>query len=232
MAIKDEIREQRKKLKGQGFKAHISWFVTYYGAAAIAVITCIAVAVYFIFRIVTGKEQALGIVMINAGSFDLFSDEDAGTEIAEAFSEYAGIDTKKYNIYADLNEHLDISEDMDYSTVERIFALSASNQLDVMTADPEVYAYYSDAQTFEDLRDHFSEEELSEFEKIGLLYYGDSKDEEGNVIESHVPVGIICTDSNELKRAGAFKDSECITGIIGGCPHPETAREFIRFLIK
>ncbi|MCR5303846.1 MAG: hypothetical protein K6E33_04725 [Lachnospiraceae bacterium] len=230
MALKDEIREQRKSLKGKGIKAHISWFVTYYGMTVVLGIIASIILIYFLYTVFTAKKQGFGIVMINASSLDLFTESDAGEELASAFSEYAGIDPNKETVLADLNERLDISEDMDYQTVERIFALSASNQLDVLTADPEVYDYYSGAQTFEDLRNFLTEEELSYFEKNSLLYYSDSKDSDGNVVETHVPTGVYCTGSEALSRVDAFEEKECITGIIAGSLHPDRAVLFIKYL--
>lgn len=232
MSLKDEIREQRKSLKGAGFKKQASWFITYYGWASLLCVALLVFSVLFIRRILTSKEKILSIMMINSNSLELFSDTDAGDIISRGFEEYIGTDTDRYFVQTDMNESLAVSDNTDYQTAEMIFALSASGQLDIMTADPAVFEHYAKAQFFEDLREHLTESEFSRYREQGLLFYSDALDENGETLETHVPTGIICTGSKVLRDVGAYENSECITGIIAGSAHPETGKIFIEYLMS
>ena len=53
MAINDEIREQRKKLKGKGVKAHLAWFWEYEKIPTLAVLCVGAIVISLIYHYVT-----------------------------------------------------------------------------------------------------------------------------------------------------------------------------------
>ena len=59
MAVRDEIREQRQKLKGQGFKAHCEYFWEYYKIHTIVAVVAIILLVTFIRDIANRKPYAL-----------------------------------------------------------------------------------------------------------------------------------------------------------------------------
>ena len=57
MAVRDEIREQRQKLKGQGFKAHWDYFWEYYKIHTIVAV-CALIFIITIVRDITGKKPS------------------------------------------------------------------------------------------------------------------------------------------------------------------------------
>jgi hypothetical protein len=96
-----------------------------------------------------------------------------GEVIGEDFAGYAGIDTSSYNVLIDTNQTLSTSSynTYDVSTQERIMAITAAGDLDVMIADQSVFEQYARNSYMTDLRDLMSEDELKKYD--GYIYYVD-----------------------------------------------------------
>ena len=94
-SVSEEIRAQRQKLKGQGFKAHWDYFWEYYKIHTIIAVIVVIFLVTFIRDIANKKPYALYSLMINAVGLET---QDI---IQDGFAEYAGIDTSKEVVLTD-----------------------------------------------------------------------------------------------------------------------------------
>ncbi len=166
-SVNDEIREQREKLKGQGFKAHLEYFWDYYKIHTIVAVVAIIFVVTLIRDIANNKPYALNVLMVNS----------QGTEtqsyLQDGFVQYAGIDTSTEAVLVDTSSNV-ITSSIDSTTVatsEKIMALIAASELDVFVSDPSVAYHYASQDTFMDLRDVMTAEELDKYS--GRLFYVD-----------------------------------------------------------
>ncbi len=169
MAVRDEIREQRKKLKGQGFKAHWDYFWEYYKIHTIVAVIALIFLGVLIRDISNNKPYALYALFVNSKG------TDAQSYLQDEFSSYAGIDTSKEQVLVDNSANF-LSSSMDQTvlaTSEKIMALLSAKEMDVMVADEQTLYHYASQETFTDLRSVYSSDEIKELEDAGKLLYID-----------------------------------------------------------
>ncbi len=156
MAVRDEIREQQKKLKGQGFKAHWDYFWEYYKIHTIVAVVALIFVVTLTRDMLNQKPYALYAMFVNNQGME------TQTFLQDGFTEYAGIDTKSENVLVDTASNV-ITSSIDTTTVatsEKIMALISASELDVFVSDVSVAYHYASQETFMDLRDIFGADEL------------------------------------------------------------------------
>ena len=245
--IDEDKKGHWKDLEGQGFKAHWDYFWSYYHIHVI-IITAVIVFVFALVRdIVSQKPYAINAICINAAdyvdalpSISIFDDSTS-----ERFAEYAGIDTDEYSVSIDTN--VNFSKDgltsMDMTVSEKIFAQVASQDLDAMAADFDIFRSYARSQMFADLREVLEPSELEAFEEKGLVWYIDMaevtafdeysktgtdepfewKEADAPEMTDPVPSGLW------IKKPAA--DDGALCGVIVNTKRVETAVDFLRFLV-
>lgn len=194
MAVWDDIKKQHKKVRKKGFKAMLSYFWDYYKVPT-AVILIVAIFSFYLIRdMASNLPYGFYAMMINA---TLHPD---GEEIGDDFAQYAGIDTSSYDVLVDTNQTLSTGtyNTYDVSTQERIMAITAAGDLDVMIADQSVFEQYARNDYMTDLRDLMSEEELQKYE--GNIYYID-----GAIIQA------IQDETYEVEAESSSESSEAET---------------------
>lgn len=170
MAMSDEIREQRKKLKGKGIKAHIAWFWEYERVTTLIVLVVAGIAISLIYHFVTNKPYGFGVMFLNAVSQD-----DQQTTLAEGFMDYAGIDSSSEDVLADVTETLtpgdSSSSEYDMYTTMKIMAEISAEQIDVAIMDAWYFDYYAYQGEFLALNEVLDEAALEQYKD--RLYYID-----------------------------------------------------------
>ncbi|SHI92409.1 hypothetical protein SAMN02745229_03846 [Butyrivibrio fibrisolvens DSM 3071] len=167
MAVWDDIKKQHKKVRKKGFKAMMAYFWDYYKIHTVVVVF-VGLFTFFLIRdMLSNLPYGFYAMMINS---TLHPDSDV---IGEDFANYAGIDTTSYDVLIDTNVTLSTGEynSYDVSTQERIMAITAAGDLDVIVTDQSVFEQYARNDYMTDLRTLMSEEELSKYE--GYIYYVD-----------------------------------------------------------
>lgn len=167
MAVWDDIKKQHKKVRKRGFKAMLSYFWDYYKIHTIVILFVGIFAFYLIKDMASNLPYGFYAIMINS---TLHPDSDV---IGEDFAQYAGIDTQSYDVLVDTNLTLSTGEynTYDVSTQERIMAITAAGDLDVMVTDQSVFEQYARNDYMTDLSTLMSQEELAKYE--GYIYYVD-----------------------------------------------------------
>ncbi|SEQ11490.1 hypothetical protein [Butyrivibrio sp. TB] len=167
MAVWDDIKKQHKKVRKKGFKAMVSYFWDYYKVPTAVIIVIALFSFYLIRDMASNLPYGFYAMMINSTM------HPDGEVIGEDFAGYAGIDTSSYNVLIDTNQTLSTSSynTYDVSTQERIMAITAAGDLDVMIADQSVFEQYARNSYMTDLRDLMSEDELKKYD--GYIYYVD-----------------------------------------------------------
>lgn len=160
MSVNEEIREQRKKLKGQGFKAKLEYFWEYYKIHTIVAVVVMIFLVTLIHDIRNNKPYAFYAAAINStasGAQDILEKE---------FADYAGIDTENELCFIDttLVYNLELIDEVTIATSQKIMATMAASDLDVMLADSTLFTHYANQESFIDLTTLLSADELKRLE--------------------------------------------------------------------
>ncbi len=175
MAMNDEIREQRKKLKGKGIKAHLAWFWEYEKIPTIVVLAAAAIVISLIYHYMTYKPYAFGTLFLNASIQD-----DQQETLAADFLNYAGLDSSKEDVFADLMESLtpgdNTSSQYDIYSVQKIMAETAAKQIDTAVMDAWYFRQYAYNGEFLDLTTVLDSETLAKYE--GRIFYIDQAEAE------------------------------------------------------
>ena len=158
MSVRDEIKEQQKKLKGQGFKAHWDYFWEYYKIHTIVAIVVLIFVAITIRDIANNKPYAMYAMFINNKGME------TQNILQDGFAEYADIDTANYAVIVDTSSNFmsSIVDTTSVATSEKIMAMLAAHDLDVIVGDENTMGRYASQDTFIDLRTIYSEDELKE----------------------------------------------------------------------
>jgi hypothetical protein len=162
-----EIRaEQREALKNMTFKKKVAYFWEYYRWYVIGAIAGIAMLFSIVSHFVNQKPYGFYALMINSRDLD-------GTQMAEDFAAYAGLDTESFACFIDTNArtNINLTTEQEVAELQRVLALAMAGDLDAVVTDGPTFNYYTYALLFMDLREILSAEELEAYE--GRLFYID-----------------------------------------------------------
>lgn len=162
----DEIRQQQMKTKDMSLKGKLSYFWYYYRIHVLVAIIVVIMGGVFIHDIVSSKDYNFYGMMMNSSHLD--------SDILEtAFGEYAQLDMENYQCYIDTFSELSYQAHSEYdlATLQRTIAQVQTGDLDVMVTDAQLFYNFSFNSMLMDLRNIFTEAELSRYE--GNIYYID-----------------------------------------------------------
>lgn len=188
--MRDEIREERKKLKGQGVKAHLSYFFTYYKVPFVIVLLAAIFAVYLVSYYTQKKTDVFGILFLNTENTENASTgSDSSGEKLEDFTakveKALGINRRKQEISLNASRYQTPGThfaETDLATQTAILSGISTGSTDVLLMDAWNFNKYATGGSFLDLRNVLDENELSALS--GKLYYLDAS-EIGNEDESY-----------------------------------------------
>lgn len=195
-------------------KKKLEYFWMYYKIPFFAALFVLAAAGYFLYTKAAEKEYAL-----NAMLLDVHTDVAEDT-LEEEFASYAGIDMKKYDVLVATSLLLaDGTSNYAMACQSRFYGLVGAGELDVGMMLENNFVSFAGADAFLDLREIFSEEELTAFP--GLY-----RDGEGRVL------GIYGDELAKIREIGGYAnpDTRSIAGIIYNSGHMETAKQFLLYL--
>lgn len=230
--VNQEIREEQKQaLSTMSFKEKLAYFWDYYKIHTIAVICLIALAVSFVRQIAANKPYAFYATLLNA----VTGAENTDTSVIweNEFLEFAGIDAEAYRVCIDTTLSLSSANSgsqYEMANRQKIAAMMHAGDIHAIVADTETFESSAHVQTFFDLSDIFTADELAPY--ADLLYYTDAAafDEDSgrtltemeaaqkafyekvidhsdpSAMEKPVPVGIrIPTSGNKMADAGYYR---------------------------
>lgn len=229
--VVEEIREQQKQaLSSMSFKEKLAYFWDYYKIHTIVVICVIALTISFVRQIAANKPYAFYATFINAAT----DEENTDTSVIweNEFPEFAGIDAEAYRVCIDTTLSISAGSGSQYEMAyrQKMAAMMHAGDIHAFVADTETFESYAHVETFYDLSDIFTEEELAPY--ADLLYYTDAAafDEDSgttleemeaaqkafyekvidhsdpSAMEKPVAVGIrIPTSGNKLADAGYYR---------------------------
>jgi hypothetical protein len=220
-SLRDEVRLQREKLKGQPFSKKWEYYWGYYKVPAMIIVFCALIVGSIIHSVITRQDTVLSVAYINA--FPNVTDE----AFMEDFDTYLGLNTKKETTVLDSTYYIDEKYNSPYaSNYEQKFSARAmAGELDVVVADEEYFTTYGEQGFFQDLRLILSEEELAEYGD--RLFYLDVPYDD---TEEKVPVGINVTDAAKIVSTDSYPSTTAYLGIVTDSSYVENALSFLAYL--
>ena len=196
----------------------------------------------------TQKEAALSGAFINCHAL-------TESALSEQFAAYAQIDLRNSDVRLDD----DIFLSMDYTpasmaALESVFARIYAGELDFLAADTDIFQRCANntSDLFADLREYLDEETLAALN--GQIFYmdrsflkeledamGDGETYEAlrypdplcpEKMNDPIPVGIDVSGAEQIRRLYGILDRPLYLGIVSNAEHPETAAQFIDFLLN
>lgn len=229
-SVHDEIREQQKKaFATMSPKEKLAYFWDYYKIHTLVVICAVVFVISFIRQIQENKPYAFYAVFMNA--LNGLDSNDTNVMWENEFLEYAGIDSETYRVCIDtsITQSSDGSSQYEMATRQKMAAMMQAGDIHMIIADTETFEDYAHVETFYDLSQIFSDEELAPY--ADLLYYTDAAafdadtgttlaemeaaqkafytkvvdHSDPSAMEKPIPVGIrIPTSGNKLADAGYY----------------------------
>lgn len=251
MAMRDEVNEQKNKLKGKTFKEKLGYFWDYYKVHTFVTLLVVVIASVFIHDAITAKDYGFSATLLNAYASD---NQEA---LENEFAEYSNIDLDIYDCYIDTGSTLsyETMSEMDLAISQRLIAMAQTDAIDVVISDLEPFSNFSKGMMFVDLREELSEDEFAKFEPY-FFYIDAALEEEDDMIygedgmpqivdnsidhsdpssmKDPIPVGIHLEDSAKLKEWGCYpvKDSTPIFGFVYSSVRKDVSHLFLQYLTE
>jgi hypothetical protein len=172
--ISDEIREQRKKLKGQGLKAHLDYFWEYYKIQFLLVVLGLAVLIYMVNFFMSKKERVFGVTVLNVEANEEEGARTWSNDLSQDIVKLLDVNTSKERVDCDFSRYQAPGTSFnqaDMATQTAILSGISSSDIDVVIMDRYNFDRYVDGGTIQDLRDVLSKKELEKYQD--QIYYID-----------------------------------------------------------
>lgn len=248
MPVMDEFKEERAALKNGTPKEKLAYFWDYYKWYVIVGVIAVVFVVSLIHQIVTRKDTGFYALMLNASAYNYM---DSSENTAD-FAEYAGIDTKEYDIQYDTTVQIGTETGDDYNSNQKLMVYIAAAELDVMVSDAGSLAQYAYLGDFYDLRDFLSAEQLEKYADSFYYIDGAVKEEiqaasENNDLDYQpvygdphhpgdmadpIPTGLFLGEDCSLLKDYYFRGEDPAVSVLINTTRPEMASEFIDFLMQ
>ena len=215
--VEKEIREQQKsnpKKMNTREKADYLW--SYYKWYLIGAILAVVIVCTLIRDISYGsKPSYINAVIMNADpSFD------PADRLVPDLMDFAGVDPKKYRINIDTSMYISEAPETAQITMgseQKLAALYAAGEIDVMIAPESVFEHYPEADLFKDPFTILEADYIERLREKGFLPYykkenaPDTKENSGNENagkkDGEKCLGIIVNNSSYLNEIGIYYDS-------------------------
>lgn len=223
MAMRDEIKEQKKKSVDMTRKERFQNYMYYHKRHTIIGFFAAIVLIFLIRDIITGnKESMFEIAIINSEVSTI--DETFSND----FAAYLKIDSDKQDVTFDNSYaiNMEAADQMTVASSQKMVGIIQTGDLDALMGLSDMIDYYTYNAFVSNLEDVLSPELLAQYEAKGQVYY--AKTEEGN----EIPVGIKVGDSKRLKDAGIYRTAEPIISFAITSQRVDATIAFLNFLYE
>ncbi|MBE5884058.1 MAG: hypothetical protein E7291_06540 [Lachnospiraceae bacterium] len=251
MALMDEFKEERAALKNGTLKEKLNYFWYYYKWHVLGTLFALFLIIFFVQQIVSRKDIVFNAVMLNAS---ILTEEGM---YAQEFAEYADIDTDKTAALFDTSYQISErgSDEASYSSAQKLMVYVTTAEVDVMITDPGSFQKYAYNESFCDLREFLTKEQLAKYEPY--FYYADGKvveeiidayaNAEGDItlppypnpdkpeeMTDPIPIGIYLSSNERLLEHYYFRDGDegteqIVIGVYANTEHPENVLKYLEF---
>lgn len=220
MAVRDDIREHRKLLKGKGKKAYVEYFMMYYKWPTIIILCCCIILFSMVRNIIeNSKERTIYGIFMNCYP-------DANNELlADEFAAFLDINQKNHPIFFDigLTYNPDATTQIEMITPVKVMAIVDAKEGDFMINTEVSFSHFASNGYYLDLRNILTEEQINKYEK-DFIYF--DVENIGNI-----PVGINISDSNFVKDSSFYTHStNVIFSIFYNAEQIDNAMLFLEYI--
>lgn len=215
MAVMDEFREEREKIKYADRKTKIEYYLGYYYIHMLAIFFIILTIGFLIFLVATKKEIVLNATFINCDTSNQRKDFIIMAE------ERIGVDRSKQKIALDTTINFDnkLEETQEMPVILKSMDLG---QIDVLAANKSTFIYLANLGCFADIRETMTPEQIEKYKRAFVKITLDDK---------NVPVGIdlsILHGTRDVFKFGGKQSN--VIGIAQNSKDYEKAVQFIETL--
>lgn len=249
MPVMDEFREEREALKHGTPKQKIQYFFDYYKWYVIGGAAVLIFAGWLIHDMVTSTRYAFFGAFINT-----FEAEEQSEAFLADFREQLLPDSAKYTVGIDTSMSIAYgsADEETYVSVQKLTVYLASGDLDVVAMDAATFDQYASTDSFYDLRELLTTEQLSRY--ASSLYYidmaeVDAKEEAANngdyeyIIPEYdhfdpasmadpYPLAICIQDSQKLEGCYYFTEDVVPMAVPLNTKHLDEVLTFIDYLME
>ena len=251
MAVMDEFKEEREKIKNGTFKQKAAYFWEYYKWYVIVPVIVIGFIGMTVYQKVTAPETILNGILLN--TYNTEADSVSQDMIAD-FSEKQKIDTEEYAVTLNATMSYDTDDTSgtaNYESVQALMAWIAAGSVDFICSDHEAMTDLAYNGYFVDLRDFLSEEQIKKYEPY-FLYMDSAVSKEldaafDNDVDSasisipdctkpetmEDPIPVMIDFSNNAKLAEIYTDSDTLAlGIAANAPNKDMILNFLNYIME
>lgn len=230
MSVREEIKEQRNKLKGAPFKDKFNYFMEYYKWPTLVCIVVIIMIVCIIHDVIKGSRPDY-LYAIHVNSHSIVSPDD----LTEEYINFANVDTKNYNLSIDASMFISLNEN-DTSGLydqQKIMAMLAAKDIDVMMMDEAVFNLYAYNETFLDLNSCLTKEQIDQYEDLfKTATYEDGTTHIVGINVSNIPYITDYTHAYDYIRNEDEDNNEVFIGIVANTQRIDHALAYIDYLMN
>jgi len=234
---------QLKKLKGKPLKEKLDHIFTYFKVPIFVALFFIVFTVSMIVHVVTQKDLALSVYCLNSPTLD-----DAPDVFANEFAQAAQIDLDENEVIVYTNMIVDDSDAQGaYETAQVIMAKMSAQLVDILATDTRTMTQYAYGETFLDLTQVLTPEQLEKLEDQLVYYdagfenpsvmdetpviYPDPEDLES--MKQPVPFAILIPVESRFSQAcfPLYKNPVAL-GVVANTANLDNVKSFLNFILE
>ena len=221
--IRDEVKEQHKKLEGKTFEEKVQYFWYYYKVHVFAILFAIlAISLFVSAAIKDSKEPSIYVALINS---NLASEQD--TTFLSDYVTSRNIDTKKHPAKMDFTMHMSATtaDDASMASSQKYMSMLSTGKADLILCDQWIIDEYAILDAYENLETYLTPED---YEKIkDQLYYCEVNG------KGKIPVAFYATDVDKVLTDSLYGKKDCpLIAICRTSKRKEAAADFIHYLLE
>lgn len=197
------------------WKKRLEYFWMYYKIPFLAILSVIVLAACFVYAKAVEKECAFQAMLLDVHT------NVQEEMLAEEFAEYAEIDMKKYEVLISTSLLFSDASSGNYamSSLAKFYSLIGTEELDACMMLEEDFVKYAHADSFLDLREIFTEEELEAFPELYM-------DSAGRIL------GIYGDTLPKIEEIEGYTDPDtrCLAGVIYNTKRADRAKRFLEWI--
>ena len=258
MALMDEFREERDKIKNAPLKTKIGYIVDYYKWPIIGVVAAVIIITSFIYNQVTKKEDALNGMLINTTRYGSTYSVEQYESLYFDILQTLNLDPKEYQIELNTSVSLSLSGNSsvsyyDSQSLTVLMTRVGAETIDFLTGNISTMQNLAYRGYLEDLTNLLSEEDYLKYEPYFLyidnaiikeLQENTSFSDDETLIEypdcdkpetmkEPIPVMIDMSECKVLPEIYNHPEDEALVfGITINAPHVENTTLFLEYLMK
>ena len=221
--IRDEVKEQQKKLEGKTFEEKFQYFWYYYKIHVFAILfAIISLSLFISAAIKDSKEPSIYVALINS---NLASEQD--TTLLSDYVTSRNIDIEVHPAKIDFTMHMSATtaDDASMASSQKYMSMLNTGKADLILCDKWIIDEYAILDAYENLETYLAPEDYAKIKD--QLYYCEVNG------KGKIPVAFYASNVDKVLTDSLYGKKECpLIAICRTSKRKETAADFIKFLLE